>query len=206
MRLSKTAWFILSIGIFIIAFGSLFVGYSRLSGEQEKVQDSLSSAQELLPQLVSEREDSASQLAQLQNQLAQAASSLSDSKAKFPQAVESIEYGEELFMIAHACDLEIFNLTASEPRYQEVEGITYTTTLFEIEVQSKNPPPDPLTKAYIDNTIDNMLAFINTIATEEYFNVADIELVDIVAPQPGETTGERPSATINLIIYTYQGE
>lgn len=206
MKLGKTAWVILGIGIFTIAFISLFVGYSRLSGEQGKAEDSLSSAQATLPQLVSEREDSASALAQLQDQLTQAASSLSYSKAKFPKVVESIEYDEELFMIAHACDLEIANLTASEPRDLKVEEITYTTTFFEIEVQSKDSPPNPLTKAYIDNTIDNILAFFNTIVTSEDFDVADIELVDIVAPQPEDTTGERPSATIDLIIYTYQGE
>ncbi len=206
MKLGKTAWIILGIGIFIIALISLLVGYSQLSAEEGNVEDSLSSAQATLPQLVSEREDSASALAQLQDQLTQAASSLSYSKAKFPQVVESIEYDEELFMIAHACNLEIANLTASEPRDQEVEEITYTTTIFEIEVQSKDSPPDPLTKAYIDNTIDNILAFFNTIVTSEDFDVADIELVNIKTPKPGDTTGERPSATIDLIIYTYQGE
>ena len=206
MRLGKTAWLILGIGIFVIALGSLFVGYSRLSDEQKQVDDSLSSAQELLPQLVAEREDSASQLAQLENQLAQAALSLSDSKAKFPQAVESIEYGEELFMIAHDCDLEIWNLTALEPTDLEVENVSYTITLFKVEVRATAPPP--YTKAYIDNTIAHMLTFINTIATEEYFNVADIELVDIVAPKPEDktTTWTELSATITLTVYTYQGE
>ncbi|GAH59611.1 unnamed protein product, partial [marine sediment metagenome] len=38
MRLSKTAWLILGIGIFVIAFGSLFMGYSRQSGEQERLE------------------------------------------------------------------------------------------------------------------------------------------------------------------------
>lgn len=207
MKLSKTAWLILSIGIFILAFGSLLVGYFRLSGEQERVEDKLSSAQELLPQLTSEREYWKSQLSQLESQLTQATSSLEESKARFPKAVESIEYDTELVLLAHDCDLEIVSLTASEPRNKEVEEITYTVTLFEVEVRGAGPPPDPLTKAYIDDTIADILVFINTIATGEYFNAANIELVNIVAPEPDtEAEGEKPSVTITLMVYTYQGE
>ncbi len=207
MRLGKTAWFILGSGIFIIAFISLFVGFSRLSGEQGKVEDSLSSAQDLLPQLISQEDDLTSQLTELENQLAQAESSLSRSAARFPEAVESIEYDEELFMIAHDCGLEVFSLTASEPSDIKVkvgeETVTYTITIFEVEVRPTAPPP--FTKAYIDTTIANMLAFINNIVTGEYFTTADIEIVDIKAPKPDET-GKEMSATIRLVIYSYKGE
>ncbi len=205
MRLSKIAWLILGIGIFVIAFGILFVGYSRLSGEQETAQKELSAAQALLPQLISEREDWTNQLDQLVDQSLQVDSALNKSMAKFPQAVESIEYDEELIMIAHACDLEIASLTASEPLEKEVEGIIYTITTFKVEVISGYPLPDPLTKAYIDETIANMLTFINAIVTDDYFTTATIEQVNIESPQP-EEEGEKPSATITLIIYSYQGE
>lgn len=205
MKLGKTAWLILGIGIFVIAFGILFTGYSRLSGEQDSVEDELSSAQELLPQLVSQREYWESQLSQLESQLTQAESSLAEARSRFPEAVESIEYDEELVLLAHDCDLELVSLTASEPRDKEVEEITYTVTLFEVEVRGAGSPPDPLTKSYIDNTIADILAFINTIATGEYFNAANIELVNIEAPEPDEEE-EKPSATITLMIYGYQGE
>jgi len=205
MKLSRTAWLILGIGIFVLAFGSLFVGYSRLSGEQGEVEDELSSAQELLPQLVSQKEYWASQLSQLESQLTQATSALNESKARFPKEVESIEYDEELVLLAHDCDLEIASLTASEPRDKEVGEITYTVTLFEVEVRAAGSPPDLLTKSYIDNAIANILVFINTIATGEYFNAANIELVNIEAPE-ADTEGEKPSAIITLMVYSYQGE
>jgi hypothetical protein len=205
MKLSRTARFILGIGIFVLAFGSLFVGYSRLSGEQERVEDELSAAQELLPQLVSQSEYWAGQLSQLESQLAQAESALEVSKARFLEEVESIEYDEEIVLLAHDCDLEIASLTASEPSDKEVEEITYTVTLFEVEVRPAGSPPDPLTKTYIDNAIADMLVFINTIATGGYFNTANIELVSIEAPE-AETEGEKPSAVIELMIYSYQGE
>jgi hypothetical protein len=205
MKLSRTAWFILGIGIFVLAFGSLFIGYSRLSGEEGNLEDELSADQELLPQLVSQSEYWAEQLSQLESQLTQAESSLQASKARFSAEVESIEYDEELVLLAHDCDLEIASLTASEPRDKEVEEITYTVTIFEVEVRPATSPPTPLTKSYIDNAISNILVFINTIATGEYFNTANIELVSIEAPE-AETEEGKPSAVIELMIYSYQGE
>lgn len=188
MRLSKTAWLILGIGIFVIAFATLFMLHSQQSGEQEWLEDSLSVAQALWPELISEREDLESQLTQLESQLTQAKSSLSSSKARFPKSVQSIEYDEALFDIAEDCDLEIVKLTASEPTDQEVEDVTYAITSFEVEVRGE---------------ITDILDFINTIATDEDFTNATIELVNIDTKLDED---KKPSATIKLIIYGYKGE
>jgi len=197
MKLSRTAWLILGSGIFVIAFVSLYMVFLQQGREQERLDDSLSVAQTTLPTLVAERDDLESQLTQLESELAQARSLLYKVKAKF-QSVESIEYGEALFDIADDCDLEITNLTASEPRDKEVESepideetqaVTYAITSFTVEVEG---------------TVAHILDFINTIATSEYFTNATIEMVNMDVPEPDEE-GE-PSATIDLIIYGYQGE
>ena len=197
MKLSRTAWLILGSGIFVIAFVSLYMVFLQQGREQERLDDSLSVAQTTLPTLVAERDDLASQLTQLESELAQARSLLYKVKAKF-QSVESIEYGEALFDIADDCDLEITKLTASEPRDKEVESepideetqaVTYAITSFTVEVEG---------------TVAHILDFINTIATSEYFTNATIEMVNMDVPEPDEE-GE-PSATIDLIIYGYQGE
>lgn len=190
MRLSKTAWFILGTGFFIIAIIALLIFNSQQAGEQEKLEESLSTSQTLLPQLVSEREDLESQLTPLESQLSEATLSLSRSKAKFPDAVESIEYDEELFMSAHDCNLEIVSLTASEPHDRLVEDIiTYSITNFEIEVRGK---------------VTDMLAFINIIATGRYFTTATVEMVNMKVPEPDKK--EEPTATIRLTIYSFKGE
>ena len=189
MRLSKTAWLILGIGIFVIAFGSLFMGYSRQSGEQERLENSLSVAQAALPERIAEREDLESQLTQLESELTQATSSLNSSQAKFPEAVESIEYDEELFLSAHDCNLEIVSLTVEEPRDEEVEDVTYAVTTFEVEVRGK---------------VADMLDFINIIATGGYFTTATVDSVDMKIPEPDKK--EEPTAIIKLTIYSYEGE
>jgi len=199
MKLSRTAWLILGIGIFAIAIGSLFWVYLEQRGEQQRLDDSLSVAQATLPTLVSERANLESQLSQSESELAQARSLLYEVKASFPESVESIEYDEALFDIADDCDLEIMELTASEPSDEEVESITYSDE----EVESVTYSVASFT-VEVEGTVAHILDFINTITTDEYFINATIERVDMQVPEPDED--ETPSATIDLIIYGYQGE
>ncbi|GAI17649.1 unnamed protein product [marine sediment metagenome] len=127
--------------------------------------------------------------------------------------MQSIEYDEALFDIAEDCDLEITELTASEPRDKktemegiEVEDITYATTTFEVTVRAAEPPPDSMTVAYIDKTVANILDFIDTIATDEDFTNATVELVNMEIPEREAEEAEATSATIKIIIYGYKGE
>ncbi len=208
MRLSRTALLVLGIGVFVIAFATLFTIYSGQSGEQEQLNDSLAAAQGLLPKLIAEREDLEGQLTQWESELAKATSSLSKSEARFPKSVESIEYDETLFKIADDCDLQVIELTASEPENKKVEDIIYAVTTFEVVVRSKESPPNIMGdfEMYIDETVANMLEFINVVATSEEFNVGTVELVDMENLEPPEEiTGDEdgPEATVQLIIYGF---
>jgi len=184
MRFSRTAWLILALGVVVIAFASLCVVYFRQASEQKDLKSSLAGAEARLPQVISDRGALESQLAQRQSELAEAESSLSEAKAKFPLSAESIEYGEVLFGIADDCDLEVVSLTASAPSEEEVGEVTYAVTSFDMEVRGE---------------VVNILDFINDIATSEYFTSATVEVVNINVP-------ETPSATIQIVIYSYQGE
>ena len=208
MRLSKTAWLILGVGVFIIAFATLYTIYSGQSGEQGRLNSSLATAQVLLPKLIAEREDLEVELTQGEEKLAEATLSLSRSEARFPRSVESIEYDERLFRIAYDCDLQVVELTASEPRTKKIEEITYTVTTFEVVVRSKRSVPKTAAgfEPYINETVANILDFIDTVATSESFTNATIELASMVDLEPPEEVsgGEAgPEATIQLIIYGF---
>lgn len=206
MRLSKTAWLILGAGVFIIALAVLIMLYSQQANDEKQAEESLANAQGLLPQLIAEREDWESQLAQLEDQLDQGVSALEKSIAKFPdpEDVKSIEYDEELFMVAHDYDLEIVRLTASEPRDEEVdETIIYSVTTFEVTVSPTAIPPEAedAYEEYCDDTIANILDFIDTVVNGEYFTTATVE--EVAWEIPDVTESKRPEATIKLLIYSY---
>ncbi|GAG98880.1 unnamed protein product, partial [marine sediment metagenome] len=218
------------------AFASLYWLYVQEKNEQTELNAALAATQATLPKLAEQRASLESTLTELEDRLAQVTSQLKTAKAVFPALVESIEVDELLFGFADTWDLEITSLTASEPRdYRvkvevedediEVEDITYLVTTFTVDVEGKAPESDFKTeeeyKAYIDKAVDDILNFIHTVVTHRDFDTATVELVNIVVPEPlsekekegltEELIEERegievPSATINLVIYSYKGE
>ena len=201
MKLGKIAWLILGIGVLVIALGSLYMVYRGQAEEQEKVNNSLSLAQATLSKLAAERANLESTLTEIETKLDQATSRLKPAKASFPTSVEIIEADEQLFRIAKDWGLEVISLTASKPDDEkvkvevgdtEVGDVTYFVTSFTIAVKGE---------------VSDILDFINTIVTRDDFNTATIELVNIRVPEPPaeEEEAEKPSATIQLIIYGYKG-
>jgi len=196
MRLSKTAWLILGIGIFAILFGSLGTVYLGRASEQRQLNSRLLADQENLTKLISQRAD-------LDKALTRAKTELNTAKGAFPTSVESIEIGERLFELADDWDLEVTEFTSSEPTNQEAEDVTYFVTAFTVEVAGE---------------VDDIVKFIDAIATHRDFATATLERVSMEVPEPlteEEKEGlteeeieeaETPSATVQLVIYGYKGE
>ena len=157
MRLSKTALLVLGIGIFVIALVAMYYINSRQSGQQKQLNESLASAQALLPKLVAERQDLEGQLTQSQGKVDEVILALSRSEGRFPKSVDSTNYDETLFEIADDCNLEVVSLTVSEPSDEKVKGtdITYTVTTFKVVVRSKETPPSTVEdfETFIDETV-----------------------------------------------------
>jgi hypothetical protein len=188
MKLSKTAWWILGIGFFLLATIVLVTLFSRQSSEAGQMEENLSLTQGLLVTLTADREDMTNQLAQLESELDDAELAYNRGKAKFPGTVASIEYDEELFSIADDFHLEVLSITASEPRDIEVDGVIFAGTYFEVEVEG---------------SFSQILSYLNNIATGGYFDAANVELVKIEGPETGET--ELPTAVIKIVVYSYEG-
>lgn len=153
MRLSRKFWIILGIGVLVVLIAILASTYVRQTEERRQLDDRLTLAQTRLPGLISEQQD-------LEGQLAQARSFLETSQARFPQAVESIEYGEDLFRIAYGYDLrtmfselnlELTSLTASPPAAGQAGAVTYSVSTFTIAVSGD---------------VNNILKFIDALGTQ----------------------------------------
>jgi hypothetical protein len=189
MKLSKTAWWILGIGFFVIALVTLVMFYVGNSGEAKQLEDSLQVNESLLIQFRADRESLNSQLLQLKEQLDEAEVAYNQNKTNFSKAVRSIEYDQEIFSIANDNDLDVISLTALEPFENTLDDIIFKNTIFKVEVQG---------------TVQKILTFIHDVAAGSYFDSADVEMVDLEVPEAGQE-GE-PSAIIEIIIYSYEGE
>ena len=174
MRISKRVGLIIGAVILVVILVILFSTYSRQAGERNDLNAKLSAAQTLLPILTTQKTD-------LENQLAQIESSLNANKAKFPESVESIEYGEYLFEIAGKCKVNLNFLTFPKPTAITIGAVTYSVVSLALPVSGE---------------LDNIFDFIEALMTDERFTSAEVTAVKI------EVAG---SATINLNIYGYKG-
>jgi len=209
-KLSRTAWLVLGIGIFVIAFAALYMIYYQKSNERRQLEDSIVLAEGTTATVASEKRDVENQLNDLtdqlttaKSQLSQARSQLNSSMNRFPQEVESIEYGERLFNIANGWGLKTILFTSSKPKPEEIDDIHFSITSFSVDVKGLT---------------GNILGFINTVVMDTDFTNATVELVDITIPGPitdaekAELTKEElekkqsPEATIKLTVYGYGEE
>lgn len=178
MKLSKKVLLIVVIVIFAAALGVLFSIYSGQNGERAELNERLSRAQTLLPGLIDNRETK-------EDELGQAQFSLAANRARFPQSIESIEYGDDLFQIAEDCGVSLTSVTASKPSSKAVGVVTYSISSIGVVVQG---------------AIENILDFIDALRTGDDFRLPwSAELTGVKMSVSGD------SAVISLIIYGYEG-
>lgn len=222
MNFGKGAQLILAIGIFVVGAIFLYRMNSERQAEGDRIDIQVETAQELLPQLTAEREDYESQLASLKAELESVQITAEQSKLAFPESIESIEYDEIIFQMAHDRDLEIVYLTATETSSKSISDITLTTTGFQVKVEGKaittNFESLSIYREFIYQTVSDILDFINGIAVDDNFISATLDSVDISVPGPiteeditemqeAEEPDEIdvPNAVIQVTIYSYEG-
>jgi hypothetical protein len=181
IKIDKKVWLIIGIAILVIALVSLVRIYTQQVKEQEELRTSLAAQQTLLRNLTTNKED-------LENKLDAAESLLNTSRVKFPESVESIEYGEDLFKIAEDCNLELTQLSPSMPGTKTGGAVTYSVASFGVQVQGD---------------MEDILDFIYAIRTGDGFKLPWSAEVKSVSIDTGGAAG--PGATITLDIYGYKG-
>jgi type II secretory pathway pseudopilin PulG len=181
MKPSKKVGLIIGIAIFAIVLAVLFTIYSRQAGEREQLENNLWAAQILSAKLTTQKED-------LGDQLAQAQSLLDSSRKKFPESVDSIKYGEDLFEIADDCDVELTSLSMSNPSSKKVGAVTYSVSSFSVNV---------------NGDVSDILDFVDALRAGVDFQLPWSAEVTAVRINYADTAG---TATISLNIYAYEGE
>jgi len=175
MRIGKRVLLILGAIVLVAALVSLYMVYSRQTGERNDLNARLSRAQTLLPGLTATKTD-------LENQLASAQSSLDASRAKFPEAVESIEYGEYIFELVERCNLQLASLIFPRPAARTVGSVTYSVVSLSLPVSG---------------TLENIFKFVDIIKTDPRFASTQVNSVNLNVGGGG--------ATIAVDIYGYEG-
>jgi hypothetical protein len=175
MKLSRKVLLIVIVIAIVAALAVLYSVYARQAAERSDLNERLSRAQTLLPGLVNNRENK-------EDELTQAESSLEAKKVKFPESVESIEYGEYIFEIVEDCDLTLATLNFPKPSAKTEGSVKYSVVSLSLPVSG---------------ALNDIFEFIDIIKADARFASTRVKTISL-------NVGGG-SATISVDIYGYKG-
>jgi hypothetical protein len=188
MKSNKLLTFILA-GIIIIALagaGLLYFADMKEQDKQDSLNSQIASAQATIARSSQQKAEKQAEAVALAAQLVEAKALLE--QTGFRTSAESIEYDRLLFQIAADTQLHVNSISATAPLDLKEGNITYQQTTFSISLEGIAPgvifnaPVD--SSSYIDGVVDNILAYVNTLAASPDFDTAQIQSVSISAPEP----------------------
>jgi len=191
MKLSKTSWLFLAVGIFAILGASLGLAYAQQVSEQSRLEQELSVAQLRFDKFSTEELPSRQE--GLERRLAQINWGLKTAETRLSQPIESVEASDTLFVIAGHYGVEIIEVSSSAPTNGQLKGVTCRVLPLAVQVKGD---------------VTSLIDFVINWAGE--YSTGVVNSVEITIPQltgAGEQESEEEAtANIRMLIYTYVGD
>ena len=185
MKISKTSWLLIVVGVFIIAMVGLGAVRYQQVNQQNQLNEELALAEMKLNEF--KLEQLSDRQGELEEQLSQTISQLGAAKAIFSQPNGSIVTSGILFDIAEAYGVEVTEISSPGPTNGELEGIACSVLPLAARVEGDVP------------ALINFITRLNSDLTTGVVKSAEISI-------PEATGEEESSANIQLVIYSYQGD
>ncbi len=184
LKLSKTSWLILAAGLFIVVMAGLGITRSQQAKEQGRLADELNTSQQSLATL--QITGLQSQLDELQRTAAAEQRQLEAAQQQMDRTVVSVDVTDQFFSIANTCGVRVMNLSTSPITPGDYEGIGLSTVSLNVDVEGEVP-------ALID--------FVETLNNDFTTGLIKSTQIDI----PPSSANQTPSASIQIIIYSNEG-
>jgi hypothetical protein len=183
MKLSKTGWLLITVGVFLIVLIGLGALRSQQIRQQNQLGEELSTVEIKLNGV--QLEQLSRRQEELEQQLSQTVSKFDDARGTLSQSIGSLAISYILFDIADANSVEVTAVSSSGLTSSELGGLTCSAL--------------PVT-TIIRGELTDIVDFVTRLNGELTTGV--ISSVEITVP---EETGELTYAYIELVVYAYQG-
>jgi len=203
LKLSKTSWIILTVGIFLITFTCLGLARSQQVLEQGQLDEELSLAEWRLDQI--QFEELYSQQEELEEQLSQVVSELEAARAILSQSTGSIVASDTLFDIAEVCGVTITEISSLDPAPKDLEGVTCSLLPLTVRIEGNVPSLIRFTTMLNNDFTTGVVnsVGINVPEVIEDDGETDEESIEEQSSEEEPEVVEKPTAYISLVIYTY---
>ena len=131
MKLSKTAQWILAIGILAVLLVTAGVVYARQMAERSQLNSGIAQANQDFVSYTALKTE-------LQTRLSQAQSQLSNRESEFHKSTQSIEITEGLFETAEDAHVTLTDISCSLPKAQTVNGIACQVFSLSLSAEGDN--------------------------------------------------------------------
>ena len=185
MKLSKTSWLILSAGVFTVVLAGLGVTRSGQMKEQDKLSEELTVSTSRLEK--SQSMPLEIQFGDLQEKLKESDAQLAEAKDRLRQTVLSVDVADNFFQIANYCDVVVVNLNTTAISNNTLNDVNFSTISLSATITGE-----------LSEIIDFIIS-LNKGYTTGFVKSAQISVDDTSS----ETSDTR--ATVNMIIYSYEG-
>jgi hypothetical protein len=215
MKLTKTSWIILIVGVLAIAAGSLGWIFSQQTDRQKQIDTQLNAAQKKLALI--NLDDLNGQQEQLNQQIEQLNALMAEKKARLQASVNSIDTTNAILEDAKSHRIDIQSMTSPGRGGEQLAGTNMNTLAIDIQFTGNI------------NDIVNFAISLNEKFPTSIENVVQMNRVEpSPTPTPTETPTPNPTPTtlitpvppgftpilapeknfagsINLVIYNYKG-
>ena len=181
INLSKTSWIILSVGVFIVVIAGLGVTYSQQMKEKNILQDELAVTDLRLEKF--NIEDLQQQESQLLGEIEAEAAKLEIALDKIHWTLESINVTDECYLLASQAGIEIIDIGSTEIDSVEIGELGVSQITISVGVSGALP-----------DIIDYITELNDSFTTG---HVVTVQMNFDEVP---------PYASIQLIIYSYEGD
>jgi len=184
LKLSKTSWLIIIIGVFVIVLIGLGIVRSQQVHQQNELNEQLALTRSKI-QLI-QLEQFSHRQGELELQLSETDSQSESAKKILSQPVRSVTISDFLFDIAEANSVNITEINSSGLASEELAGVTCSVLPFTAKVEGE---------------LTNLVSYITKLNND--LTTGFVKSVEISVPET--SSKNKPSANIQLVIYTYQG-
>ena len=182
MKISKTSWLVIIIGVFIILLAGLGVIRSNQVQEHNNLKDTLALTQLKLRAI--QLEQFSQRQEELEQQLSQAMAESESARSVLSQPIGSIMVSGLLFDLAEANSVNITEVTSAGMSDSNLEGVPCSALSI---------------RAAVRGEVTDLVNFITSLNNELRTGV--VSSMEINIPE----SGEMPSARIQLVVYTHKG-
>jgi hypothetical protein len=184
IKLTKTGWLILAAGVFVVVLASLGVTRAQQLNQKSKLDADLSNSTQVLEKL--QDTDLRQQLDDLQQKVEEGEVLRDEAAQRLNETVVSVDVSDELFTIANYCGVTVMNLVTTPIRQGQLEGIGLDSTTMNI---------------HVDGDLPNLVNFITSLNNDYTTGIVKSYQISV----PMSSGNASPSANIQIIIYSYEG-